>query len=240
MPFSEQTKQIVKRKSAFRCCRCQEIGIDVHHVIPQALGGSDEIDNAAPLCQNCHDRFGDNPQKRKELLQMRDWWYSSVEQRFGKSTEYPLELSTLEDDIRDFIDQHRALFENLSQKIVKDKPTTSARVTPTDMFVKKITEYDYVTVDDIEDPSAFALRASGKSMEPRICEGDIVIVSPMAEVRSGDICVVRVDDDDTLMKIEFDGNFIHLIPTHPDYKPVTAKRKDVKILWRIVRIVSYV
>lgn len=59
----------------FRCCRCQNVGIDVHHIVPQKDCGSDDLDNAAPLCQNCHDQFGDNPSKRKEITQMRDNWY---------------------------------------------------------------------------------------------------------------------------------------------------------------------
>ena len=74
MAFSEKIKNEVKKKAAFRCCRCQAIGIDVHHIIPVSKGGSDEIENAAPLCQNCHDQFGDNPKKRKEIREMRDWW----------------------------------------------------------------------------------------------------------------------------------------------------------------------
>jgi hypothetical protein len=85
MPFSEALKLEVKRKSAFQCCRCREIGIDIHHIIPQAQGGSDDIDNAAPLCQNCHDRFGANPEKRKEIRQMRDWWYEVVQERYHES-----------------------------------------------------------------------------------------------------------------------------------------------------------
>jgi len=68
MPFSEKVKLEVKERSAFRCCRCQNISIDIHHIIPENNGGSDEIDNAAPLCQNCHSQFGDNPSKRKEII----------------------------------------------------------------------------------------------------------------------------------------------------------------------------
>jgi anti-anti-sigma factor len=75
MPFSEIVKLEVKKRAAFRCCRCEQIGIDVHHIMPEKDGGSDDVDNAAPLCQSCHDQFGDNPLKRKEIRQMRDWWY---------------------------------------------------------------------------------------------------------------------------------------------------------------------
>ena len=82
MPFSDALKLQVKKMAAFRCCRCHEIGIDIHHIIPQAKGGSDDIDNAAPLCQNCHNRFGANAEKRKEIRQMREWWYDVVEEKY--------------------------------------------------------------------------------------------------------------------------------------------------------------
>lgn len=78
MGFSESIKLEVKRKAAFQCCRCRYVGVEVHHIIPQEYGGSDDIDNAAPLCANCHAHFGGNPEKRKEIRQMRDWWYEVV------------------------------------------------------------------------------------------------------------------------------------------------------------------
>lgn len=87
MPFSESLKLEVKKKAAFRCCRCHEIGVDIHHIVPQAQDGSDDIDNAAPLCQNCHDRFGGNPEKRKEIRQMRNWWYEIVGEKYGPDSD---------------------------------------------------------------------------------------------------------------------------------------------------------
>src|SRR3989344_3198726 len=83
MAFSENLKLTVRKMAAFRCCRCHEIGVDIHHIIPQAEGGPDDIDNAAALCQNCHDRFGANPEKRKEIRQMRDWWYEVAKEKYG-------------------------------------------------------------------------------------------------------------------------------------------------------------
>jgi len=82
MPFSQALKDQVNRMAAFRCCRCHEIGIDIHHIVPQAKGGSDDIDNAAPLCQNCHANFGGNPEKQRQIRQMRDWWYEVVKEKF--------------------------------------------------------------------------------------------------------------------------------------------------------------
>jgi repressor LexA len=96
----------------------------------------------------------------------------------------------------------------------------------------------YVTVDDIKDPGAFALKVKGHSMAPRIEDGDIVIVSPHAEARNGDVCVVRVDGEDTLKRVKFEGSYIHLIPFNPDFEPVTVKKKDVNFIWKVVKLIK--
>jgi repressor LexA len=97
---------------------------------------------------------------------------------------------------------------------------------------------DYVTVDDVKDPQAFALRVKGNSMAPRIEDGDTVVVSPQQEVRNGDVCVVRVSGEDTLKKVKFEGSYIHLIPFNSDFEPVTVKRKDVNFVWKVVKLIK--
>jgi repressor LexA len=97
---------------------------------------------------------------------------------------------------------------------------------------------NYVTVDDIKDPQAFALKVKGSSMSPRIEDGDIVIVSPQQEAHNGDICVIRVDGEDTLKKVKFEGSYIHLVPLNPDFEPVTVKRKDVDFVWKVVKLIK--
>mgnify|MGYP001577792622 FL=1 len=87
MPFTENLKSEVKKLAAFRCCRCHEIGIEVHHITPQANGGSDDKDNAAPLCPSCHTNFGGNPERRKDIRQMRDWWYEVVKEKYHEGQE---------------------------------------------------------------------------------------------------------------------------------------------------------
>lgn len=91
MAFNQQIINEVQEKAAFKCCRCQSIGIEVHHIIPQKDKGSDTLDNAAPLCPNCHASFGDNPIKRKEITHMKDWWYKVVEKLYStKDINYQL------------------------------------------------------------------------------------------------------------------------------------------------------
>lgn len=87
MGFSEKVRKEVKEKAAFRCCRCQTIGVQVHHIIPTKDGGSDDIENAAPLCPNCHDYYGDNPSKRKKIKEMRNWWYKTAEKMFPDTSK---------------------------------------------------------------------------------------------------------------------------------------------------------
>lgn len=80
MPFSENIKQSVKERAHFKCCLCHKYWVaDVHHIKPEAEGDPDTEDNAAPLCANCHDLYGGNPEKRKFIRENRDFWYAMCE-----------------------------------------------------------------------------------------------------------------------------------------------------------------
>jgi len=68
-------------------------------------------------------------------------------------------------------------------------------------------------------------------MAPRIEDGDIVVVSPQAEVRNGDICVVRVSGEDTLKKVKLEGS-TSTWSAQPEFEPVTVKKKDVDFVWK--------
>ena len=87
MAFSKKTKLLAKQKSAFRCCLCYKPFVEIHHIIPQADGGSDKLDNSAPLCSSCHDLYGGNPEKRRTIRQMRDYWWELIEKRNNNLTE---------------------------------------------------------------------------------------------------------------------------------------------------------
>src|SRR5207253_338152 len=59
---------------------CQQPWVEVHHIHPEAQGGLDTIENAAPLCGSCHNKYGGNPDLRKQLREMRDWWWQRCAQ----------------------------------------------------------------------------------------------------------------------------------------------------------------
>jgi hypothetical protein len=83
MPFSESLKAEIRRRADMRCCICHTIGVEVHHIIPQAENGSDDEDNAAPLCPTCHETYGSNPGKRKFVREARDNWFVVCKQQLS-------------------------------------------------------------------------------------------------------------------------------------------------------------
>lgn len=91
MAFSESAKLNVKKKANFTCCWCldRRNKVEVHHIVPLAEGGSDDEDNAAPLCGSCHNLYGGNPDLKKEIRQRRDQWYQicSTKQSPGHEAE---------------------------------------------------------------------------------------------------------------------------------------------------------
>jgi len=96
----------------------------------------------------------------------------------------------------------------------------------------------YITVDNVKDSRAFALIVKGKSMSPMIEDGDIVVVSPQQEVRSGDIAVIHVNGEDVLKKIKIDEHYIHLIPINPNFEPVTVRKRDILFIWKVIRVIK--
>lgn len=120
-------------RAAFRCCRCQNLGVDVHHIIPIRDGGSDDISNAAPLCQNCHDQFGANPEKRKQITRMRDWWYETCERLYSNNL-VDLKMLMKIDEKLESIQQSQSgiselieMLKELSDKSIDDITPATAR-----------------------------------------------------------------------------------------------------------------
>ncbi len=96
---------------------------------------------------------------------------------------------------------------------------------------------DYVRCPDLHDPNTFAVRVVGDSMEPKFREGDIVVFSPAAEVRSGDDCFVRfASPHETTFKrvfFEKDDN-LRLQPRNDKYSPTFVEGKRINGLYKAV------
>ena len=57
MPFDQKVRTKALLWSDRHCCLCKKacgINIEVHHLVPESKDGRNEIDNAIPLCFDCH------------------------------------------------------------------------------------------------------------------------------------------------------------------------------------------
>jgi hypothetical protein len=90
MPFSAETKEAALVKSRRYCCVCHEFAgrsVNVHHIIQEADGGPNKLDNAIVLCLRCHAEAGHynlhHPLGTKyspsELRRHRDEWWKYCE-----------------------------------------------------------------------------------------------------------------------------------------------------------------
>ena len=88
----------------------------------------------------------------------------------------------------------------------------------------------------------FGLKISGHSMEPRIFEGDTVIVKRQATAESGNIVIAQVNGDEALCKrLKKQDSGIILQSLNPDYPTFfysneEIKNKPVVIIGRVVEV----
>ena len=95
---------------------------------------------------------------------------------------------------------------------------------------------DYVRCPDLHDPNAFAVRVVGDSMEPKYREGDVVILSPAAEVRSGDDCFVRFESphETAFKRVFFEDEKVRLQPRNEKYPPIIVPGARINGIYRAV------
>ena len=56
MGFTQEEAEKLLAETGRKCCICGRLhGVQLQHIVPPEEGGSDHIDNALPLCPNCHD-----------------------------------------------------------------------------------------------------------------------------------------------------------------------------------------
>jgi phage repressor protein C with HTH and peptisase S24 domain len=97
--------------------------------------------------------------------------------------------------------------------------------------------WDEITLPGLPDEEAYALKVSGDSMLPLYRDGDIIIVSPTAQVRRGDRVVVRTRDGEVMAKVlkrqtQAELELASLNPEHPGRTiPATDVEWTARILW---------
>lgn len=108
--------------------------------------------------------------------------------------------------------------------------------------VTDIVDYEEIDAAMAATGEFFGLRIKGASMEPRMRDGDVVIVRKQDDADTGDTVVVLVNGDSaTVKKIKKGPDGISLIPTNPAYDPLyytaaEVERLPVRIIGRVVEL----
>lgn len=97
--------------------------------------------------------------------------------------------------------------------------------------VENILDYEEISEDMARQGDYFALQIKGDSMEPRIKEGDVVIVRKQPDVESGEVAIVLVNGDEaTIKKVQKFNGGINLVPSNPAYEGKTYSNDDIESL----------
>ncbi len=97
--------------------------------------------------------------------------------------------------------------------------------------------WDEIKIPGHSDESTYALEVSGDSMMPLYRNGDIIIISPIEQLRRGDRVVARTNDGEVMAKIlhRQSEKQVELHSLNPEHDPRIIKSKDLdwiaRILW---------
>lgn len=106
---------------------------------------------------------------------------------------------------------------------------------------------DIIDTEEIPEEMArsgtfFGLRIKGDSMEPKILDGDVVIVRQQSDAESGETVIATINGDSaTCKRLKKYGEGIALISINPKYEPMYFSNKEaldkpVRILGKVVEL----
>ncbi|MCD8355966.1 MAG: helix-turn-helix domain-containing protein [Clostridia bacterium] len=97
--------------------------------------------------------------------------------------------------------------------------------------IEEILDYEEISPEMAATGDHFGLRVRGRSMEPRILEGDVVIVRKQSDVDTGDTAIVLVNGSEaTVKKIKKTKAGLTLIPNNPAFDPMFYTPEEIMTL----------
>lgn len=108
--------------------------------------------------------------------------------------------------------------------------------------VEEIIDTEEITEEMSKTGEFFGLRISGHSMEPRICDGDVVIVRQQDDAETGDVVIVTINGDEaTCKRLKKYRDGIELIANNPSYDTLffdneEIQAKPVRIIGKVVEL----
>lgn len=106
--------------------------------------------------------------------------------------------------------------------------------------VQDILDYEEISEQLASTGEFFALQVKGDSMEPRICEGDVLIVRQQSNAESGETVIALINGDEaTCKKLVKHTDGISLVPLNTKYEPMffsnaEIMQKPVSIIGKVI------
>lgn len=96
--------------------------------------------------------------------------------------------------------------------------------------------WDQIRFPEVADENAYALEVTGDSMLPLYRAGDVLIVSPNAQIRRGDRVVVRTSEGEVMAKVlaRRTAKTLELASLNLDHPALTFAPEDIDWMARIV------
>ena len=96
--------------------------------------------------------------------------------------------------------------------------------------------WDEVKLPSSGEDGTYALEVSGDSMMPLYRDGDIIVVSPAAQLRRGDRVVARTRGGEVMVKVlhRQTPRIIELHSLNPEHKPRTIDIREIDWIARII------
>ncbi len=108
--------------------------------------------------------------------------------------------------------------------------------------IEDIIDQEEISEEMARTGTFFGLQIHGDSMEPRIMDGDVVIVRKQNDAESGEIVIATVNGDEaTCKRLRKYRDGIELVANNPTYKPLFYSNeeiinKPVQIIGRVVEL----
>ena len=97
--------------------------------------------------------------------------------------------------------------------------------------IEDVLDWEDISEDMAKTGEFFGLRIKGDSMQPRIVEGDVVIVRQQSDADSGDVVIVQVNGDKaTCKRLAKYSSGISLISFNPAYEPMNYTNEQIEQL----------
>lgn len=167
------------------------------------------------------------------LSKLRNGEHLTKEEQEAVQQELPKAISHIPHALNHVLNQQNGVKINVLGRVAAGIPIEA---------ITDIIDTEEITEEMAATGVFFGLKIKGDSMEPRICNGDVVIVRQQDDAENGETVIAIINGDEaTCKKLRKYRDGIELISNNPAYAPMFFSNEDishkpVKIIGKVVEL----